>query len=142
MELVDKPGCKSAVWKHFSLRCDEEKRPVIYGYAFCRECKNKIATHNGNTSNLIVHLRNNHPNIYTVFAKQKAAKAKQNQSTSATSQQKSITETLVSSQPYDQKSKKWMKLTNSITYCIAKDMLSMYTVEKPGFRRMLAVFDK
>ena len=142
MELVGKPGCKSAVWKHFGLRCDEEKRPIIDGYAFCQECKNKVAARNGNTSKLIAHLRNNHQNIYAVFAKQKAVKAKQNQSASATSQQKSITEALVSSQPYDRKSKKWMELTNSVTYCIAKDMLPMYTVEKPGFRRMLAVFDK
>ena len=29
MELVDKPGCKSAMWKHFGLKCDEEKWPVI-----------------------------------------------------------------------------------------------------------------
>lgn len=35
-----------------------------------------------------------------------------------------------------------MELTNSITYCIVKDMLPMYAVEKPGFRRMLAVLDK
>ena len=58
------------------------------------------------------------------------------------SQQKSITEALVSSQPYDRKSKKWMELTNSVTFCIAKDMLPMYSVEKPGFRRMLTTFDK
>ena len=57
-------------------------------------------------------------------------------------QQISITEALISSQPYDRKSKKWMELTNSVTYRIAKDMLPMYSVEKPGFRRMLAEFDK
>ena len=57
-------------------------------------------------------------------------------------QQISISEAFISSQPYDCKSKKWMKLTNSVTYCIAKDMLPMYRVEKPRFRRMLAEFDK
>ena len=35
-----------------------------------------------------------------------------------------------------------MELTNSVTYCIAKDMLPMYSVEKPGFQRILAEFDK
>ena len=64
MELVDKPGCKSAVWKYFGLKCDEEKRPVIDGHAFCRQCKNKVAARNGNTSNLIAHLRNNRPTIF------------------------------------------------------------------------------
>ena len=130
---MDKPGCKSAVWKYFGLKCDEEKRPVIDGHALCRQCKNKVAARNGNTSNLIAHLRNNHPTIYADFAKQKAEKAKQHPSNKSAPQQISITEALISSQPYDQKSKKWMELTNSVTYCIAKDMLSMYSVEKPGF---------
>ena len=146
MELVEKPGCKSEVWKYFGLKCDEEKRPVMDGYAFCRECKNKVAARSGNTSNLIAHLRNNHPTIYAAFSKQKTETAKHNESSksaaSGASQQKSITEALVSSQPYDRKSKKWMELTNSVTFCIAKDMLPMYSVEKPGFRRMLATFDK
>ena len=143
MELVDKPGCKSEVWKYFGLKCNEEKRPVIDGYAFCRECKAKVAARSGNTSNLIAHLRNNHPTIYAAFSKQKTETAKHSQSSKSTaSQQKSITEVLVSSQPYDRKSKKWMELTNSVTFCIAKDMLPMYSVEKPGFQRMLATFDK
>ena len=110
MELVDKHGCKSAVWKYFDLKCDEEKRPVNDGHAFCQQCKNKVATHNGNTSNLIAHLRNNHPTIYADFAKQKAEKAKQHPSNKSIPQQLSITEALISSQPYDRKSKKWMEL--------------------------------
>ena len=39
MKLVDKPGCKSAVWKYFGLKCDEEKCPVIDGHAFCPQYK-------------------------------------------------------------------------------------------------------
>ena len=35
-----------------------------------------------------------------------------------------------------------MELTNSAMYCIAKDMLPMYSVEKPGFKRMLTVLYK
>ena len=79
MELVDKPGCKSEVWKYFGLKCDEEKRPVIDGYSFCRECKTKVAARSGNTSNLITHLRNNHPTIYTAYSKQKTETAKKQQ---------------------------------------------------------------
>ena len=143
MELVDKPGSKLAVWKFFGIKCDEEERPIIDGHAFCRQCKAKVAARSGNTSNLIVHLRNNHPTIYADFVKQKAEKekAKPDQSKKSATQ-KSITEALISSQPYDHKSKKWMELTKSVTYCVAKDMLPMYSVEKPGFRRMLATFDK
>ena len=130
MELLDRPGSKSTVWKYFGLKSDEEKRPVIDGYAFCRECKSKVAARSGNTSNLITHLPNNHPTIYAAFAKQKTEMTK---SQSTALQQKSITEALVSSQPYDRKSKKWTELTNSVTFCIAKDILPMYSMEKPGF---------
>lgn len=59
MELVDKPSYKSAVWKHFSPRCDEKKCPVIYGYLLSWECKNRVAACNENTSNQIAHLQKN-----------------------------------------------------------------------------------
>ena len=74
MELVDKPGSKSAVWKFFGLKCDEEERPIIDGHVFCQRCKSKVAARSGNTSNLIAHLWNNHPTIYADFVKQKAEK--------------------------------------------------------------------
>ena len=35
-----------------------------------------------------------------------------------------------------------MDRTYSVTYCIAKDMLPIYSVEKTGFQRTLVVFDK
>ena len=94
----------------FGLKCDEEKRLVIDGHTFCQQCKNKVATRNGNTSNIIAHLRNNHPTIYADFVKQKAEKAKQHPSNKSAPQQLSNTEALISSQPYDRKSKKWMEL--------------------------------
>ena len=59
-----------------------------------------------------------------------------------THSQPSIEEALMSSLSYDNKSKKWVELTNAVTYCIAKDMLPLYTVEKARFRKMLAAFDK
>ena len=37
--------------------------------------------------------------------------------------------------------KKWKELTDSVTYCIAKDALPIYSVEKPGFKQMLKCFD-
>ena len=108
MELVDKPGSKSAVWKFFGVKCDEEERPIIDGHAFCRQCNSNVAARSGNTSNLITHLRSNHPTIYADFVKQKAEKekTKADQSKKSATQQKSITEALISSQSYDRKSKK------------------------------------
>ena len=41
-----------------------------------------------------------------------------------------------------EKARNGWNYTNSVTYCIAKNMLPMYNVAKPGFHRMLAEFDK
>ena len=95
-----------------------------------------MAARNGNTSNLILHLRYNHPSVYAEFTTQKTDKDKVGNSvTHGTHSQPSIEEALMSSQSYDNKSKKWVELTNAVTYCIAKDVLPLYTVEKAGFRK-------
>ncbi len=44
-------------------------------------------------------------------------------------------------QKYEQGGKQWQKLTNSITNCLAKDMMPLYTVEKSGFKQLLNDFD-
>ena len=45
------------------------------------------------------------------------------------------------SQKYLKTSKRWQRLTDSVTKCIAMDMLPLHTVDKPGFRKMLQCFD-
>ena len=45
-------------------------------------------------------------------------------------------EAMACSQPYDWKGKKWNELTDSITYCTAKDLLPVNTVERSGFRKI------
>jgi len=45
-------------------------------------------------------------------------------------------------QKYKQHSKKWNRLTDTITtYCIGKDVLPIYTVEKAGVINLLRQFD-
>lgn len=48
---------------------------------------------------------------------------------------------LKSAQKYDRNGKKWQKLTDSVTNCLAKDMMPIYSVEKEVFRQLLATFD-
>ena len=55
--------------------------------------------------------------------------------------QPTFQETIASTQQYDRKEKKWKELTNSITYCIAKDCLPIHTVEGAGFKKIIATFD-
>ena len=64
-------------------------------------------------------------------------------STNADSQssQETIAEAFTRAQKLDYRSRENIQLTKSVTYCIAKDMLPIYTVEKPGFRKMLERFN-
>ena len=40
-----------------------------------------------------------------------------------------------------QQSRKWQQLTDSVTYCLAKDMMPIYSVQKEGFKKLLQSFD-
>ena len=42
---------------------------------------------------------------------------------------------------YNRQGKKWQKLTDSVAFCLAKDMMPIYSVEKEGFRKLLYNFD-
>ena len=55
--------------------------------------------------------------------------------------QPKITDALSSAQKYTRSSKRWKQLTDAVTKGIAKDMMPVYSVEKPGFRQMLTQFD-
>ena len=48
---------------------------------------------------------------------------------------------LSSAQKYTRNSKRWKQLTDAVTRGITKDMMSVYSVEKPGFRQILTQFD-
>ena len=52
-----------------------------------------------------------------------------------------IKEAFIKSQPYDKKGKQWNELTNTVTYCIAKDSLAINTVEHTRFKKMVKAFD-
>ena len=45
------------------------------------------------------------------------------------------------SRKYKRSSKKWKQLMNPVTFCLAKDMLPLYAVEKEEFQKMLNTLD-
>jgi len=45
------------------------------------------------------------------------------------------------SQPYTHGSQRWKEITESITHFMAKEMIPIYTVEKPGFCRIVKKLD-
>ena len=65
IKLIDKPGSKSIAWNYFALEADTEGKVKDAETAVCRKCNKWVAAKNGNTSNLIAHLRTHHHGVYT-----------------------------------------------------------------------------
>ena len=56
-------------------------------------------------------------------------------------QQPTITSALKKVPKYDRETKKWRDITNAVMFCLSKDSLPIYTVEKLGFRHLLEKMD-
>ena len=55
--------------------------------------------------------------------------------------QVSIVDLIRATQKYDRSGRQWQKLTDAVMYCIVKDRLLVYTVEKEGFANLLKQLD-
>ena len=131
-----KDKTKSVVWVHFRVNKD--------GKNVCLYCKRPVVARDRNTSNLFSHLRTKHPDKYEVAVKakkqQQGKKGKCRKSPSTSTM--GIKESFAQMGRYDRKSKQRKKLTDSVTVYLAKDMVPIYTVEKPGFKQLVDTFDK
>ena len=143
-ELITKPGSKSVLWGFFGLEISSNGDIVDKDRAICRTCYRKVSSKNGNTSNLLAHLRTSHSKLYS---EAKASMGSSSCSSPSTTSEKrpanqpSLPESFERVQKYERKGKRWKELTNAVTYFLAKDCQALYTVEKPGFRKFLDTFD-
>ena len=144
-QLVSKSGTKSIIWDYLGLELGADGKPVDDGSAICRSYRKRVLAKHGNTSNLLAHLRTNHPALHTQVKAAMDGKSKQPSRTAtpapAASSQPTLQETLTTAQAYERKGAKWKELTDAVTYFITKDSLPIYTVEKSGFKRLLRTFD-
>ena len=90
-------------------------------------------------SNLISHLKIHHPLKHEGFRKLNAESQHSTTSRSKTNgkPQVSIADSIKTTQKYAQNSRKWQKTTDVVTYCIRKNMLPVYTIEKEEFVNLL-----
>ena len=73
-QLVEKKGTTSHVWTFFGL----EKEGTDSDKVICRVCKKSVLARGGNTSNLVSHLKNNHPKEHSVITAARKAKSREN----------------------------------------------------------------
>ena len=155
VRIVPKANTVSPVWTYFGLEADGQGKLISKEIAICRVCNSRATTKGGSTSNLFSHLKNHHPKEYAILKSASRKPAKSNHQPSShqpsshqpsshqpsSSSQPTLVSVVDKLKPYNRDGKKWQDLTDSITFCLCKDMLPIYTVEKPGFQRMLRRFD-
>ena len=104
----------------------------------CRLCKHSVSAKGGNTSNLLmVHHPQRHFEVKKANSKP-SGKDKDHTKTGKASFR--LFNTHRSGQKYERKSRKWQQLTDAVTYCLAKDMMPIYSV-KESFVRLLHSLD-
>ena len=128
---------RSVVWEHFRVNKD--------GQNVCLHCKHAVVARDRNTSNLFSHLRTKHPDKYeaAVKAKKQQQEKKRNHCTSNPSTSTmDIKQSFSRMGKHDKKSKRWKQITNAVTVYLVKDMVPIYSVEKPRFKQLVGTLDK
>ena len=111
IELHEAPfGLTSACWRHFKLTTDKNT-------AVCNYCSFKIKYSQGNTSNLISHLKRKHKEIEIGISRYGKKNVKSERSTNVTK----ITQSLFP-QELKASSPKAQAINRAITKFIAKDL--------------------
>ena len=99
--------------EHGIILPEEEERPI------CRTCKKAVPAKGGNTSNLLTHLRDHHPDLH--------AEAVPHCSHTSTARQPTLHDVIDKTKKYDPKTSLAQQLNKAVAYNIAKDMQSFYT---------------
>lgn len=142
-DLLPARNKKSAVWVYFGYRRGQDGKPEDVERATCKKCKKQFWAKGGNTSNLFKHLEVNHPEEYGKI-KSSTSKGKGTSTVPQPVHERSTGKqvTLTSFSKYNREEKKWKTLTDKVTFCLAKDIMPIYSVEKRGFKEMLQAFDQ
>ena len=91
MELVSKPNATAAVWEHFGFKPNDRGEPLNLDKPVCCICCKTVTTKSGNTTNIHLHLKQNHPMQFSQLEKKTTTKATKGPSLS--SRQSTITGT-------------------------------------------------
>ena len=138
-ELVSKKNTKALVWKYFGFEVDTNSQPLSMEAPKCRLCYNTVAAKDSNTTNLHSHLKHKHPEEYSLV--QCASEKGRKKEKAPDPNQPSLTATWDKQKLLSTSSREYKELTKSVANCLAKDMLPLSTVDKPGFRAMLYKFN-
>ena len=119
------------MWTYFAfmprINGNPEDETMPAGICHLHVCKRSIAAKGGNTTNLFFSFKKQTPQAVCWVKSQRTRTA---------------TESLSQEQKYNRTSNRLQKLTDCVSYAIAKGMMPLSTVEKSGYKRMLSLFVK
>ncbi|XP_056136452.1 E3 SUMO-protein ligase ZBED1-like [Lampris incognitus] len=135
-ELVPKKGTvSSVVWNWFGFVACHSEQTTTY----CKVCSKAVATKGSSTTNVFQHLKQRHA---AEWEKCYSLRDSQDRSPQTpTKKQSTLGDSFSHCVPYDKKGTRWKTLTDAVALHMAKDMVPIYTVEKPGFIHMLKTFN-
>lgn len=134
--LIPKKGnVSSVIWNWFGFVASDMEQTAPR----CKVCL-AVATKGSCTTNLLQHLKQRHAAEWERCCSLRKEQDRGSPST-ATTKQPSVLETFTNCIPYDKKGARWKAITDAVAMYIAKDMVPIYTVEKPGFIHLLKVLD-
>ena len=102
-------------------------------------CLKAVSTKGSSTTNLFQNLKQRHAAEWEVCVSQR--NEQDSSSNTPAKKQTTVLERFSKCIPYDKKGPQCKAITDAVAKYIAKDMVPIYTVEKPGFIDMLKVID-
>ena len=131
----------SVVWDYFGLKANQDGTLVLSEThsPVCRLCGRSIPAKGGNTTNLLTHLRECHPDVYADVQPKVAKRGAASTSTVPTvaSKQPTLQQSVERTSKYPAQSAVAQELNYAVTYFLAKDVHPLHTVDKPGFRQLV-----
>ena len=100
-----------------------------------------VPTKAGNTTNLIMHLKNKHPTEHSEFMKEKTSAIPPTTSSKSGPSQPKIASAFAGSTPYEKTSRRHIQITNAVTDFICNKMLPIRTVDDRSFKSLLQTLD-
>ena len=128
--LLKKRNTSSVVWDYFGLKAVSDGRVVssksqvpVY-----RLCGKSVPAKGGNTTNLLTHLRDSHPNVYAEAFPKIAEKGASSYVATVTYKQFTLQQSVERTSKYPMQSAVAQKLNHAVTYFLAKDIHPLHTV--------------
>ena len=134
---------KRRLWHRYGLRKEWRREDQNRRYHCLPEMLWPRTCKGGQYLKFISHLKTHHPTLHGLVCSVMKSKKKEQQHSSYIDeqQQPTITSTLKKVQKYNRQTKKWSDITNAVAFCLSKDSLPIYTVEKLRFCNLLEKMD-